>query len=43
MVVRAGPKRRLSAFPTVVLEKILDSPLDYKEINLSMLKEINPE
>ena len=26
----------------MVLEKILDGPLDYKEINLSMLKEINP-
>ena len=29
-------------FQTVVLEKILESPLDSKEINQSMLKEINP-
>ena len=26
----------------MVFEKTLESPLDYKEINLSMLKEINP-
>ena len=30
-------------FQTVVLEKTLESPLDYKEINQSILKEINPE
>ena len=30
-------------FQTVVLEKILESPLDCKEINLSILKEINPD
>ena len=30
-------------FWTVVLEETLKSPLDYKEINQSMLKEINPE
>ena len=28
---------------TVVLEKIIESPLDYKEINQSIIKEINPE
>ena len=30
-------------FWTVVLEKTLESPLDYKEINQSILKEISPE
>ena len=30
-------------FWTVVLEKILESPLDCKAINLSFLKEINPD
>ena len=30
-------------FQTVVLEKTLGSPLDSKEINQSILKEINPE
>ena len=30
-------------FWTVVLEEILESPLHYKEINQSILKEINPE
>ena len=30
-------------FWTVVLEKILESPLDCKEINQSILKEISPE
>ena len=28
---------------TVLLEKILESPFDYKEINQSSIKEINPE
>ena len=32
-----------SCFWTVVLEKTLESPLDYKEINQSILKEISPE
>ena len=27
----------------MVLEKTLESPLDFKEINQSILKEINPE
>ena len=27
----------------MLLEKILESPLDYKEINQSSIKEINPE
>ena len=30
-------------FWTVVLEKTLESPLDYKEINQSILKQIHPE
>ena len=30
-------------FWTVVLEKIFESPLDYKEINQSILKEVSPE
>ena len=30
-------------FKTVVLEKTLASPLDCKEINQSILKDINPE
>ena len=30
-------------FQIVVLEKTLESPLDYKEINQLILKEINPE
>ena len=30
-------------FQTVVLEKILESPLDCKEIQQSILKEISPE
>ena len=30
-------------FQTVVLEKTLGSPLDSKEINQSILKEINPK
>ena len=42
MVVRVGPQRKLSTenwcFCTVVLEKTLESPLDYKEI-----KPINPQ
>ena len=42
MVVRVGPQRKLSTenwcFCTVVLEKTLESPLDYKEI-----KPVNPK
>ena len=47
MDVRAGPSRRLSTeelmFRTVVLEKTLESPLDSKRSNQSILKEISPE
>ena len=35
------PKKRY--FQTVVMEKILESPLNSKEINRPVLKEINPE
>ena len=30
--VKRAEHQRIDAFPTVVLEKILESPLDYKEI-----------
>ena len=30
-------------FLTVLLEETLESPLDYKELNQLILKEINPE
>ena len=44
--VSVGPKRRLSlknwSFQIVVLEKTLESPLDARRSNQSMLKEINP-
>ena len=33
----------IDGFRTVVLQKTLESPLDCKEINQSILKEINPE
>ena len=40
IIKKAEPKNR--CFWTVVMEKTLDSPLDYKEIQ-SVLKEISPE
>ena len=47
MDVRVGHKEswapKNSCFWTMVLEKTLESPLDWKEINQSVLKEINPE
>ena len=47
MDVRVGLWRKLSAkewcFRTVVLEKTLESPLDCKEINQSILKKISSE
>ena len=47
MDVRVGLWRKLSAeelmFWTVVLEKTLESPLDCKEIQQSILKEMSPE
>ena len=47
MNVRVGPYRGLNAeelMPSiVVLEKTLESPLDFREINQSILKDINPE
>ena len=38
-----GKKNREANFQTVVLEKTLESLLDRKESNQSILKEINPE
>ena len=47
MVVRVGLERRLSAkelmLLTVVLEKTFESPLNCKEIQSSIVKEIRPE
>ena len=47
MDVRVRLKRKLSTeelmLLTVVLEKTLESPLDCKEIQQSILKEISPE
>ena len=44
--VSVGPKRRLSlknwSFQIVVLEKTLESPLDARRSNKSILKELNP-
>ena len=34
--------RRIAAFGTVVLEKTLESPLDARRSNQSILKEISP-
>ena len=39
--IKKAECRRIDAF--VVLEKTLESPLDCKIINLSILKEISPE
>ena len=41
--IKKDDHRRVDAFKTVVLEKILESPLDHKEIKQSIQKEINPE
>ena len=35
--------QRIDVFETAVLKKMLESPLDSKEINQSILKEINTE
>ena len=40
--IKKAEHQRIDAF-TVVLEKILESPLDSKEIQQSILKEISPE
>ena len=41
--IKKAECQRIYAFKTVVLEKILEGPLDCKDINQSILKEINPE
>ena len=41
--IKKAELQRIDAFKTVVLEKILEGPLDCKDINQSILKEINPE
>ena len=43
MTIQNAEHRRIDAFFTVVLEKILESPLDSKEIKPVNLKEISPE
>ena len=40
---KKAERRRIDAFELMLLEKILQSPLDCKEIKSSILKEINPE
>ena len=42
-IVKKAERRRIDAFELMLLEKILQSPLDCKEIKSSILKEINPE
>ena len=41
--IKKAECRRIDAFELMLLEKILQSPLDCKEIKSSILKEINPE
>ena len=41
-IIKKAEHQRIDAFE-LVLEKTLESPLDSKEINQSILKEINPE
>ena len=40
--VKKAEHQRMGAFETVVLEKTLESPLDYRRSNQSILKEISP-
>ena len=40
--VKKAEHRRMGAFETVVLEKTLESPLDCRRSNQSILKEISP-
>ena len=40
--VKKAEHQRMGAFETVVLEKTLESPLDYRRSNQSILKEIGP-
>ena len=41
--LKKAERRRIDAFELMLLEKILQSPLDCKEIKSSILREINPE
>ena len=41
--IKKAECRRIDAFKLMVLEKTLESPLDSKKINQSILKAINPE
>ena len=41
--IKKAVHRRIDAFKLMVLEKTLESPLDSKKINQSILKAINPE
>ena len=43
MDVRVGPIKKAERQRTMVLEKTLENPLDYKEIKQSILKETSPE
>ena len=40
--IKKAEHQRTDAFETVVLEKTLESPLDSKQFNQSILKEISP-
>ena len=40
--IKKAEHQRIDAFETVVLEKTLESPLDCKQIQQSILKEISP-
>ena len=40
--IKKAEGQRIDAFRTVVLEKTLESPLDFKEIQPVNLKEISP-
>ena len=42
-MVKKAEHQRIDAFNSVVLEKTAEIPLDSKEINQSILREINPE
>ena len=40
--IKKAEHQRMGAFETVVLEKTLESPLDYRRSNQSITKEISP-
>ena len=41
--IKKAERQRIHAFEPWCWEKSLESPLEYKEINQSILKEISPE